>query len=102
MEKFKGILQIRHCNQGSHSEGNFAFLVADDGSEIGLCREGGYPFNDPYYEPYADLYVEITGTVSHGALIVESIEESEPTPEQEEAEKQEQKEQEQPTEQVEE
>lgn len=83
MEKFKGILQIRHCNQGSHSEGDFAFLVADDGSELGLCREGGYPFDDPYYEPYADLYVEVTGMVSHGALIVEAIEEIERTPEQE-------------------
>ena len=82
MEKFKGFLEIRHCNQGSHSEGDFAFLVADDGSELGLCREGGYPFNDPYYEPYVGLYVEITGTVSHGALIVEAIEESEQIPEQ--------------------
>lgn len=96
MEKYRGILQIRHCNQGSHSEGDFAFLVADDGSELGLCREGGYPFNDPYYEPYADLYVEIVGTVSHGSLIVESIEKTEPAPEQEEQE------QEEHTEQVEE
>ncbi len=80
MEKFRGVLQIRHRNEESRSEGDFALLVAADGSELDLCREGGLPFNDPYYEPYADLQVEITGEVRHGALVVESIEEVMPEP----------------------
>jgi hypothetical protein len=81
MEKFRGILQIRHCNEQSRSEGEFAFLVAEGGSELELCREGGLPFNDPYYEPYSDLQVEIVGEVRHGVLVVESIEEWVATPE---------------------
>lgn len=73
MEKFRGILQIRHCNEGTRSEGNLAFLVSDGDSELELCREGGIPINDPYYEPYADMEVEIDGEISHGALIVSAI-----------------------------
>lgn len=63
-----------------------AFLVAEDGSELELCREGGVPIDDPYYEPFADMAVEIVGRVSHGALIVGSIEpiEQEEAPESEE------------------
>ena len=80
MDKFRGVLQIRHCNEQSRSEGNFAFLVTEDGTEWELCREGGVPFNDPYYEPYADKTVEIAGRVSHGALIVEVINEYESEP----------------------
>lgn len=74
MDRFRGILQIRLCNPQSRSEGRFAFLVMGD-EELELCREGGLPMNDPYYEPFDAKYVEIEGTLSHGALIVESIEE---------------------------
>lgn len=43
--------------------------------------------NDPYYEPFDTKYVEIEGTLSHGALIVESIEErQEPVKEEKAAE----------------
>lgn len=72
MDRFRGILQIRLCNPQSRSEGRFAFLVTGD-DELELCREGGLPMNDPYYEPYEMKHVEIEGTISHGALIVESI-----------------------------
>lgn len=75
MDRFRGILQIRLCNPQSRSEGRFAFLVMGD-EELELCREGGLPMNDPYYEPFDAKYVEIEGTLSHGALIVESIEET--------------------------
>ncbi len=73
MEKFRGILQIRHCNEGSRSEGDLAFLVIDNDSELELCREGGVPIDDPYYKPFADMKVEIEGEISHGALIVGTI-----------------------------
>lgn len=73
MEKFRGILQIRYCNPGSRSEGNMAYLVIGEGEELMLCREGGVPINDPFYEPYADMEVEIVGELSHGLLVVESI-----------------------------
>ncbi|MBP3550058.1 MAG: hypothetical protein J6J57_00215 [Alistipes sp.] len=73
MNKFRGVVQIRHYNVGSRSEGDVAFLVRAEEPELALCREGGLPINDPYYEPYADKFVEIEGEISHGALIVESI-----------------------------
>ncbi len=73
MEKFRGILEIRHYNEGSRAEGDIAFLVMEDGSEVELCRAGGVPLNDPYYEPYADATVEIEGEISHGFLVVETI-----------------------------
>ncbi len=74
MERFRGVLQIRLCNEQSRSEGLYPILVSD-GEELELCREGGLPMNDPYYEPYNMKHVEVTGYMSHGALVVESIEE---------------------------
>lgn len=73
MEKFRGTLHIRLCNADSRSEGWYPYLVCED-REYELCREGGLPFNDPYYEPYNDKEVDICGYVSHDALVVESIE----------------------------
>ncbi len=73
MEKFRGVLQMRLRNIDSRSEGLFPFLVCED-KEYDLCREGGVPFNDPYYTPYHAQMVEVTGYLSHEAIVVESIE----------------------------
>ena len=64
---------MRLRNIDSRSEGLFPFLVCED-REYNLCREGGLPFNDPYYAPYHAQMVEVTGHLSHEAIVVEAIE----------------------------
>ena len=64
---------MRLRNIDSRSEGLFPVLVCED-REYDLCREGGLPFNDPYYAPYHAQMVEVTGHLSHEAIVVEAIE----------------------------
>lgn len=72
MDIFKGIIEIRLCNEGSRSEGRFAYLCGEE-REWQLTREGGVPIDDPYYEAWDGHTVEISGTESGDYLIVESI-----------------------------
>ena len=69
-----GVVAIRLCNEGSRSEGRFAYLVSED-REWELTREGGVPFNDPYYEPFDGLNVIVKGCESGDFIIVDSIDE---------------------------
>jgi hypothetical protein len=75
MDIFRGVVAIRLCNEGSRSEGRFAYLCCEDGGWE-LTREGGVPFNDPYYEPFDGLDVEVEGRQSGSFIIVEKISES--------------------------
>lgn len=72
MDIFIGVLAIRLCNEGSRSEGRFAYLVSED-REWELTREGGVPFNDSYYEPFDGMNVIIKGHESGDFIIVDSI-----------------------------
>ncbi len=82
MKEYKGKIDLRIENVGAKSEGCYAFLECTEGESLQLCREGQYPVNDPYFEPYNGAEVVISGTESHGWLIVETItptSDSEPT-----------------------
>lgn len=72
MKEYKGKIELRIENVGTKSEGCYAYLEHAEG-ELQLCREGQYPVNDPYFEPYKGAEVVISGTESHGWLIVETI-----------------------------
>ncbi len=72
MEIFKGVVQIRLCNEGSRSEGHYAFLVTEE-CEWRLSRNGGLPFDDPYYTPFDGKSVAIEGESRDKYLIVANI-----------------------------
>lgn len=74
METYRGTLHYRLSNVGTHAEGYYAFLTPEEGAEIKLCREGGPPCNDAWFRPFDALETLVTGTPSHGWLIVERIE----------------------------
>ena len=73
MEEYKGKIVLREENPGTKSEGYCAYLECIEGQSIQLCRNGQYPVNDPYFEPYDGVEVTISGSESHGWLIVETI-----------------------------
>ena len=56
-----GTLQIRTSNEGSKSEGRYAILLTDEGSEYTLYRAGFMPMDDPYFDPYDGAKVTLTG-----------------------------------------
>ena len=73
MERYQGVILIRLQNAGSKSEGHYAFLVRDDDmSVVKLCREGAVPADDPYFVPFDRQEVVVTGTMSHGAVTINS------------------------------
>ena len=75
MERYQGVILIRLQNAGSKSEGHYAFLVRDDDmSVVKLCREGAVPADDPYFVPFDRQEVVVTGTMSHGWLVADTVE----------------------------
>ena len=72
MERFKGVVEIRLCNEGSRSEGRYAYLLGEE-REWQLTRKEGVPFDDPYYEVWEGHSVVIEGSESGEYLVVESI-----------------------------
>ncbi len=76
MKEYKGKIVLRIENIGAKSEGRYAYLESTDDRSIQLCREGAYPVNDSYFEPFEDKEVMISGEESHGWLIVKTIVES--------------------------
>lgn len=78
METYRGTLHYRLSNVGTHAEGHYAFLTPEEGDEIKLCREGGAPMNDTWFRPFDGMETCVTGTLSHGWLVVERIEPAAP------------------------
>lgn len=75
MERYQGVILIRFQNAGSKSEGHYAFLVCDDDmSVVKLCREGAAPADDPYFVPFDRQEVVVTGRMSHGWLVADTVE----------------------------
>lgn len=73
MEEYKGKIVLRNENFGTKSEGYCAYLECIEGQSMPLCRNGQYPINDPYFEPYDGIEVTISGTENHNWLIVGTI-----------------------------
>lgn len=82
MNTYHGILHVRSANTGSRSEGRYAYLTDAEGAEQRLCRRDAAPFDDPFFEPFDGLRVEIEGIFRHGWLTVEAIVLAEETSEQ--------------------
>ncbi len=77
MEQFRGKIEVRLQNEGSKSEGYYAFLVdAEGGGDVKLSREGAYPAGDPFFAELDGREVVLTGEMSHGWLVVQSIDET--------------------------
>lgn len=75
MERYEGVILIRLQNAGSKSEGRYAFLVRDgDMSVLKLCREGVPPADDPFFAAYDRSEVVVTGHMSHGWLVADTVE----------------------------
>lgn len=75
MERYHGVILIRFQNAGSKSEGHYAFLVRDDDmSVVKLCREGAAPVDDPYFVPFDRREAIVTGRMSHGWLVADTVE----------------------------
>lgn len=67
---------MRLRNEGSKSEGYYAFLVRDrDGDALRLTREGVPPADDPLFAALDGREVVATGEMSHGWLVIQSIDE---------------------------
>lgn len=74
MERYQGILRYRLHYAGSRSEGYYATLEREEGSEIRLCRKGSLPYNDSELGRHDGQRVSVTGTVDHGWLVLEQLE----------------------------
>lgn len=75
MERYEGVLRYGLHYVGSRSEGRYARLEMADGETLPLCRRGVLPNDDPFFEPCDGRLVAVEGTMSHGWLVVERLEE---------------------------
>jgi hypothetical protein len=74
MEHYQGVILVRLQNVGSKSEGRYAYLVRDDDmSTVKLCRQEQPSYNDPFFEQFDRLEVDVAGQMSHGWLIVSAV-----------------------------
>lgn len=74
MNTYCGTLSYRLGNVGTRSEGYYALLIPEAGEPVRLCREGGAPCNDAWFRQFDATEVRVSGTPSHGWLVVERIE----------------------------
>jgi|GEM_PF-6890190 len=76
MKQFTGTVQYAPFAQGSKSEGERPFLVAEDGSRILLYKKNDNPFENKGLSAYAGKRVLLQGEVVNGAIEVEAVEEA--------------------------
>lgn len=72
-----GLLEYILQNEGSKSEGYWAFLKCNDGKEYTLYRSGIYPLGDEYFASYHGKVVRVVGDAEErtGYFCVGAIEE---------------------------
>lgn len=77
MNTISGTINLRLTAEGSKSEGHTAILRNDEGCEYTLYRKDMLPVNDPFFAPYDNRYVTVTGTVEqsreHTSICVASM-----------------------------
>ena len=69
----QGTLELRTKNVGSKSEGCYAILLTDEGTEFTLYRAGHMPMGDPYFQLYDGAAVIVTGVEEERYFRVEEI-----------------------------
>lgn len=69
----QGTLELRTQNEGSKSEGRYAILLTDGGTEFTLYRAGNMPMDDAYFAPYDGFAVEVVGVEEDAYFRVEEI-----------------------------
>lgn len=69
----QGTLELRTKNVGSKSEGRYAILLTDEGTEFTLYRAGNMPMDDSYFAPYDGTPVVVTGVEEERYFRVEEI-----------------------------
>lgn len=73
METYNGVLSLRLMNEGSKSEGVFAYLTLESGDEYMLCRQDVFPADDEYFVPFGGKAVCVKGELYTDELVVEEI-----------------------------
>lgn len=71
--KYIGKVEIRTLSLGSKSDGEYGYLVCDDGTEYSLCREGVLEMNDPEIIALGGKNVEIEGEATGEWLIINDV-----------------------------
>ncbi len=74
MAEYRGVIELRICNEGTKSHGQYAMLNCDDGLCYTLYREGLCEVNDPYFVDFANQQCAVEGQCENDVWIcVESI-----------------------------
>ena len=69
----QGTLELRTQNEGSKSEGRYAILLTDGGTEFTLYRAGNMPMDDAFFAPFDGRIVEVVGVEEAPYFRVEEI-----------------------------
>lgn len=81
METVSGTVEVRRMNVGSKSEGDYAWLVADDRRELRLYRADVFPAGDAFLRSLAGTRVFADGeTETGGYFRVEAVRLADGTP----------------------
>lgn len=73
-EVLKGIVSVELRNEGSGSEGEYAFLTDKDTHvAVRLCREDHLPFNDDFLNRFDNCEVTVEGVDKEGWFMVSAI-----------------------------